>query len=148
MKTLSDKLIGVMEKRVLISHILDGMEGELDKLEINGGMSACDYLYAVWGVLMAEHVYKGGLPGEGEIDPLIKLYMDGETADVVNRLRRIYKNSLSKHTQFFKIEEINVFIRNKFQFLQKVSGKLTPQHSLDMQEKIEGLKSYIAELEV
>lgn len=148
MKTLSDKLMGVMEKRVLISHILDGMEGELDKLEINGGMSACDYLYAVWGVLMAEHVYKGGLPGEGEIDPLIKLYMDGETADVVNRLRRIYKNSLSKHTQFFKIEEINVFIRNKFQFLQKVSGKLTPQHSLDMQEKIEGLKFYIAELEV
>lgn len=145
---LCDKLMGVMEKRVLISHVLAGVEKELDALEINGGMSACDYLYIIWRVLLAEHICKGGKPGESELDSLMPLYMDLETMDIVNRLRSIYKNSLSKHSQFFKIEELNIFICNKFNFLKKRSEVLAPQHEGDAKDKMEDLKMYIRELTI
>jgi len=145
---LEHRLLSVMEKPVLMFHILVDVGEQLDKLEIEGGMSACDYLYAVWGVLQAEHVYRGGLPGESEIDPLMEQYMDQDTKHITNRLRSIYKNSLSKHAQFFQIEELNVFIRNRYFLLKKVSEELTPQYKADAQNRIDELKSYIKELKV
>lgn len=140
---LKEKLANVMEKRVLISHILAGVKSGLAKLEIEGGMSACDYLYTIWRVLLAEHVYKGGMPGESEIDFLMPLYMDKETMETVNRLRVIYKDSISKHSQFFRIINLNNYIDNKYVYLEKAGKELKPEYETDMKARIEEIKVYV-----
>ncbi len=145
---IKNRLTDVMEKRILISHILAGVQDNLDRIEIDGGMSACDYLYLIWRVLMAEHVYRDGLPGESEIDMLMMSYMDQETMNLVNKLRNVYKNSLSKHSQFFRICELNTFIRNKFIFFEGIGEKLKPQHEETAKDRIESFKAYIEELKV
>ena len=143
---LKKKLENIAEKRVLISHILDGVESGLSKLEIENGMSACDYLYTTWRVLLAEHVYHGGMPGESEIDLLMSHYMDEKTKEVVNRLRAIYKNSLSKHAQFFSIEDLNVFISKKFNYLKTLLKELEPEKEGNLSEKIRDIKLFVDKL--
>ncbi len=145
---LEEKLANVMEKRVLISHIVAGVGNRLARLEIEEGMSACDYLYTIWRVLLAEHVYRDGMPGESEIDFLMPLYMDKENMETVNRLRRIYKDSISKHTQFFKIENLNQFIRDKYTYLEKVSEEIKPKHQEDLKARIHEIRECVDKIEI
>lgn len=143
---LRNKLACIIEKRVLISHILAGVEAGLTKLETENGMSACDYLYMTWRVLLAEHVFNGGMPGESDIDMLMNLYMDKKTAMVVNRLKYIYRDSLSKHAQFFIIEELNKFISDKYNYLRKIIKDLKPENEKILGSKIKEIKDFVGEL--
>ena len=140
---LVKKFIDVMERKILILHILSGVQNSIVRLNVEGGMSACDYLYTIWRLLLSECVYKEGIIGESQITLLMTKYLDERNKEIVNGLRKVYKNSLSKHSQFFEIRELNELIFSKIDFLNGVLQDMEPQNNIEFQDKINEIKKII-----
>jgi len=116
----------IVEKRILMNHILEGVNNKVEKIYATGLLSENEYLYTVWRILLAKHVYNQGLPGESNMAILINKYGEGIKSDVLNLITK-YRYSMAKHAQQYEIPSINSFICNEYSYIAEIAFKLTPE---------------------
>lgn len=145
-KRLMPILSNVMEKRVLINHVLTGVRSMTETIQSTGTLNANHYLYGMWRILLSLHIYYGGLPGESNIDFLFQKYGTEKIREEFEFLRKNYKNSLAKGTQRYRLLSLNKFMTEKYNELSEKAFSLLPEKEYQYKENCILLTNFVEEI--
>jgi len=133
----------IMEKRVMMNDIMLGVKNAREKIVSTGTLSANEYLYTVWRILLSQHVFSGGLPGEADMSVLLDKY-GSQIANEVFDLNLKYKKARAKHSLRIKSAILNEFIVQESAEIERKSLSLSPENRDHLDQSIQDMHALIA----
>lgn len=117
----------IMEKKIIISYLLEPLEKRIETIEYTNCLSSYEYLNTLWRLLVSQNILLGGKSGETNFTEMANKYVGEETLPWIKILINVYNRALSKHSQRFSCVPLNKYVIMEFKCLKLEMEKLLPE---------------------
>ena len=143
---LKEHFLRIGEPVLMAKQLLGFVKARIEEITFFDKLYLYDYLMAIWRMLLADKILKGGMPGDNN---LVKLAQDSMNIDlhkdILYRLKQ-YKQSGGKRAIYVEDNLLNTFIVQKYGQVNKMLKAFEPKCKDTYKEKIKKIKNYIQQI--